>query len=102
MNSELKNLFTGLTRESGLETIDVIMLNEAFNVLFSEIIDDTVATECNVKKLLALVSAVRENNFETISKQNVKWSNIVLLLITQIMQAMCLTRMLICENCNVY
>ena len=51
--------------------IDVIIKNEALNVLFSKIIDDTVGTEAkmdirfikNVSSLLAPVSAVRENNF---------------------------------------
>ena len=74
MNFELKNLFTGLTQNPGLEKIDVIMKNEAVNVLFSEITDDTVGTEdkmtiCFIKKfssLQALVSAIRENNFERI------------------------------------
>ena len=37
MNFELKNLFTGLTQNPGLEKIDVIMKNEAFNVLFSKV-----------------------------------------------------------------
>ena len=48
------------------------MKNEAFNVLFSKIIDDTVGTEAKmtlcfikaVSSLLALVSVVPENNFE--------------------------------------
>ena len=71
MNFELKNLFTCLTQNPGLEKIDVIIKNEALNVLFSKIIDDTVGTEAkmdirfikNVSSLLAPVSAVRENNF---------------------------------------
>ena len=61
-----------ITQNPGLEKIDVIMKNEAFNVLFSQIMDDTVGKEAkmiicfikNVSSLLALVSAVRENNFE--------------------------------------
>ena len=65
-------LFTGLTQNPALEKIDVIMKNKAVNVLFSEITDDTVGTEdkmtiCFIKifsSLLALVSAIRENNFE--------------------------------------
>ena len=52
--------------------LDVIMKNEAINVLFSQIMDDTVGTEakvdiCFIKNdslLLALVSAARENNFK--------------------------------------
>ena len=72
MNFELKNLFTCLTQNPDLETIDVIIKNEALIVLFSKIMDDTAGTETkmdirfikNVSSLLALVSAVRENNFE--------------------------------------
>ena len=72
MNVELKNLFTGLTQNPGLEKIDVVMKNEAVKILFSKITDDIVGTEdkmtiCFIKKfssLLALVSAIRENNFE--------------------------------------
>ena len=45
MNFELKNLFTCLTQNPGLEKIEVIIKNEALNVLFSKIIDDTVGTE---------------------------------------------------------
>ena len=71
MNFELKKLFTCLTQNPDLEKIDVIIKNEPLNVLFSKIIDDTVGTEAkldirfikNVSSLLALVSAVRENNF---------------------------------------
>ena len=48
------------------------MKNEAINVLFSQIMEDTAGTETkmtacfikNVSLLLALFSAVRENNFE--------------------------------------
>ena len=72
MNFELKMLFTGLTQNPCLEKLDVIMKNEAFNVLFSKIMDGTVETEAKmtlcflktVSSLLALVSAVPENNFE--------------------------------------
>ena len=72
MNFELKNLFTGLTQDPGLEKIGVIMKTQAFNVLFSQINDDAVGTEAkmticfikDVSSFLALVSAVRENNFE--------------------------------------
>ena len=72
MNFKLKNLFTGFTQNPGLENIDVIMKNEAGNVLFSKIMDDTVGTEAkmaicfikNVSSILALVSAIWENNFE--------------------------------------
>ena len=72
MNFELKNLFIGLTQDPRLEKLDVIMKNEAINVLFSQIMDDTVGTEakvdiCFIKNdslLLALVSAARENNFK--------------------------------------
>ena len=94
---ELKNLFTGLTQNPGFEKIDVIMKNEAFNVLFSKIMNDKVGTEAkmdiyfikNVSSLLALVSAVRENNLEQHLqadqmkvKWQVKWSNIILFLFT--------------------
>ena len=73
MSFELKNLFTGRTQNPGLEKIVVIMKNEAVNVLFSKIMDDTVGTEAkmarcfikNVSSFLALVSAIRENNFLT-------------------------------------
>ena len=34
INFELKNLFTGLTQNPGFEKIDVIIKNEALNVLF--------------------------------------------------------------------
>ena len=72
MNFELKNLFIGLTQDSRLEKLDVIMKNEAINVLFSQIMDETVGTEakvdiCFIKNdslLLALVSAAQENNFK--------------------------------------
>ena len=72
MDFELKNLFIGLRQDLGLEKIDVIMKNEASNVLFSQIMDDTVGAEANmtiyfikyVSSLLALVSAARENNLE--------------------------------------
>ena len=72
MNFELKNLFIGLTQDPRLEKLDVIMKNEAINVLFSQIMDETVGTEakvdiCFIKNdslLLALVSAARENNFK--------------------------------------
>ena len=68
----MKNVFTGLTQNPGFEKIDVIMKNEVFNVLFSKIMNDTVGTEAkidicfikNVSSLLALVSAMQENNFE--------------------------------------
>ena len=66
MNFELKNLFIGFTQNPGLEKIDVIMKNEAGNVLFSKIMDDTVGTEAemaicfikNVSSILAVVSAI--------------------------------------------
>ena len=72
MNFELKNLFTCLTQNPGLEKIDIIIKNEALTVLFSKIMDDTVGAKAkmdicfikNVSSLLALVSAARENNFE--------------------------------------
>ena len=72
MDFESKNLFISLRQDLGLEKIDVIMKNEASNVLFSQIMDDTVGTEANmtiyfikyVSSLLALVSAARENNLE--------------------------------------
>ena len=52
--------------------IDVIIKTKALNVLFSKIMDDTVGMEAkmdlcfikNVSSLLALVSVVREKNFE--------------------------------------
>ena len=73
MSFELKNLFTGRTQNPGLEKIVVIMKNEAVNVLFSKIMYDTVGTEAKmarcfikiVSSFLALVSAIRENNFLT-------------------------------------
>ena len=73
MSFELKNLFTDRTQNPGLEKIVVIMKNEAVNVLFSKILDDTVGTEAKmarcfikiVSSFLALVSAIRENNFLT-------------------------------------
>ena len=66
MNFELKNLFTGFIQNPGLEKIDVIMKNEAGNVLFSKIMDDTVGIEAkmaicfikNVSSILALFSAI--------------------------------------------
>ena len=56
----------------GFEKIDVILKDEAFNILFSKIMDDTVGTEAKmticfigtVSSLLALVSAVKEKNLE--------------------------------------
>ena len=73
MSFDLKNLFTGRTQNPSLEKIVVIMKNEGVNVLFSKIMDDTVGTEAkmarcfikNVSSFLALVSAIRENNFLT-------------------------------------
>ena len=72
MDFELKNLFTGLTQNPGFETIHVTIKSEALNVLFSNIMDDTVGTEAKmticfiktVSSLLALVSAAQDNNFE--------------------------------------
>ena len=72
MSFELKNLFTGPTQNPGLEKVVVIMKNEAVQ-LFSKIMDDTVGTEAKmarcfikiVSSFLALVSAIRENNFLT-------------------------------------
>ena len=69
---ELKNLLTGLTQNTSFEKSDVIMKNEAFNVLFSRTMNDTVGTAAkmdicfikNVSSLVALFSAVLENNFE--------------------------------------
>ena len=71
MSFDLKNLFTGRTQNPSLEKIVVIMKNEGVNVLFSKIMDDTVGTEAKmarcfikiVSSFLALVSAIRENNF---------------------------------------
>ena len=72
-NINTRNINAGnITQDPGLEKINVIMKNEAFNVLFSQTIDGTVGTEAkmtlcfikNVSSLLAFVSAVRENNFE--------------------------------------
>ena len=48
MNFELKILFTCLTQNPGLEKIDIIIKNEAFNVSFSKIMDDTVGTEAKM------------------------------------------------------
>ena len=45
VNFELKNLFIGLTTRPRFRKKDVIIKNEAFNVLFSQIMDDTVGTE---------------------------------------------------------
>ena len=72
MYFELKNLFTGLTQNPGFEKIYVIIKNGVLNVLFSKIMDGTVGTKAKmticfiktVSSLLALVSAVQENNFE--------------------------------------
>ena len=72
MNFELKNLFTCLTQNPCLEKIDVVIKTEALNVLFSKIMDDTFGTVAkmdrrfikNVSSFLALVSVVREKNFE--------------------------------------
>ena len=72
MYFELKNLFTGLTQNPGFEKIYFIIKNGVLNVLLSKIMDGTVGTEakmtiCFIKTvslLLALVSAVQENNFE--------------------------------------
>ena len=72
MDFELKNLFTGLTQNPGFETIYVTIKSEALNVLFSNIMDDTVGTEAKmticfiktVSSLLALVSAAQDNNSE--------------------------------------
>ena len=78
MNFELKNLFTGLTQNPGLEKIDVIMKNEAVNVLFSEITDDTVGTEdkmtiCFIKKFSSLLAQQYEKtNLNEICRQSVK------------------------------
>ena len=72
-NINTRNINAGnITQDPGLEKINVIMKNEAFNVLFSQTIDGTVGTEAkmtlyfikNVSSPLAFVSAVRENNFE--------------------------------------
>ena len=67
MSFDLKNLFTGCTQNPGLEKIVVIMKNEGV------IMDDTVGTEAKmtrcfikiVSSFLALVSAIRGNNFLT-------------------------------------
>ena len=48
MSFELKNLFTCITQNPGLEKIDVIIKNEASNVFFPKIIDDTVGTEAKM------------------------------------------------------
>ena len=110
MNFELKMLFTGLTQNPCLEKLDVIMKNEAFNVLFSKIMDDTVGAEAKmtlcfiktVSSLLALVWAVPENNFEQHlleEREMVKYC--FLLLMTETTHAMCLTSKFICENYKV-
>ena len=52
MNFELKILFIGLTQDRGLEKIDVIVKNEAFNVFFSQIMDDAVGTEAKMTHVL--------------------------------------------------
>ena len=51
MNFELKNPFTGLTQNPGLEKIDVIIKNEALNVLLSKIMGGTVGTEAKMTVL---------------------------------------------------
>ena len=48
MNFELTNLFKALTQNPSLEILDVIMRNEAFSVLFSKIMNDTVGTEAKM------------------------------------------------------
>ena len=57
MNFELKNLFIGLTQDPDLEKIDVIMKNEAFNVLFSQIMVDTVGTEAKMFYKICFITA---------------------------------------------
>ena len=52
MNFELKILLIGLTQDRGLEKIDVIVKNEAFNVFFSQIMDDAVGTEAKMTHVL--------------------------------------------------
>ena len=52
MNFELKILFIGLTQDRGLEKIDVIVKNEAFNVFFSQIMDGAVGTEAKMTHVL--------------------------------------------------
>ena len=42
MNFELKNLFTGLAQNPRFEKINVIIKDEALNILFSKIMDGTV------------------------------------------------------------
>ena len=51
MNFELKNPFTGLTQNPGLEKIDIIIKNEALNVLLSKIMGGTVGTEAKMTVL---------------------------------------------------
>ena len=90
MNFKLKNLFTGFTQNPGLEKMDVIMKNEAGNVLSSKIMDDTVGTEakmtiCFIKmfhQFWLLFQQYEKTTLNEICRQSVKWSNIVLLLIT--------------------
>ena len=91
MNFELKTLFIGLTQDPGLEKIDVIMKNEAFNVLISQIMDETVGTEAkkticftkNASSLLPCFSSI-ENNFKQTLQAEREMVNIVLPFITQI------------------
>ena len=89
MNFELTNLFTCLTQNPSLEKLDV-MRSEAFSVLFSKIMNDTVGTEakmdiCFIKNdssVLALLQQYERTTLNNICRQSVKLSNIVLLLIT--------------------
>ena len=79
MNFELKNLFTCLTQSPGLEKIDAIIKNEALNVLFSKIMDDTVGTKAKMlHHFWLLFQQYERTTLNNIYRQSVKWSNIVL------------------------
>ena len=63
MNFELKNLFTSLTQNPRFEKINVIIKDEAFNLLFSKIMDGIVGTEakmtiCFIKTVSSLLALV--------------------------------------------
>ena len=47
MNFERKNLFIGPTHDPHLQKIGVILKNEAFSVLFSQIMDDLSEQKLN-------------------------------------------------------
>ena len=63
MNFELKNLFTGLAQNPRFEKINVIIKDEALNILFAKIMDGTVGAEakmtiCFIKTVSSLLALV--------------------------------------------